>query len=738
MLPVMQTLPPLLRIILAVLLLAVAMTPVHGQPRLLGTPEQEPTPPPVPDVLTLEPGWWQFIANAEGRDLPRRMGELMDSLEATALSMRVADGQGSGDLLERIRTSLDVYEKLRTQPPLESHPPVRLDGQFSLEQLFAIIQERIATERAVATQAQQVAERETDLTAERRDLDQAYAHYQSLPSGAAERVAQGLEVVALRIAVAVSEGRLSRMRLRLGALKSFLEDLQRQSSYARNHLTAEAEDQESLQTALAQAEERERQAREQIALAQTRQLEAEQGSDLGRLENALRQQELIAAELALALARNDQALIRARMAWTRMQTGESPPDEIESLIVQWRDLVGDFKQKIETWRSGAAAVLLAPPATSDVRGQVEQRRYEERARTTAQSNLTALSELVARIEQLAVVTDLLATDVAMSQGPLRRWWVGVRLFVASIYEDSLRLLNHRLFGIGDTPVTAWGIFRILLILLIAFWISKAIRHALERLGSTRSFMSVSSIYVFGRVLHYLIMVGALFIGLGSLGLDFSNLALIAGALSVGIGFGLQSIVGNFVSGLMLLFERSLKVGDYVELDNGLTGHVREINVRSTRINTNDNIDVLVPNSEFVTHRLANWTLRESIARLHIPFGVSYRSDKEEVRKAALEAADAVEFTLKNMPGKEPEVWLVSFGDRALEFELLVWVSRQGVRRPARVKAAYLWELHTALHRYGIEIPFPQRDLHLKSGLEPWVPEEQRRLTAAADDTGGAP
>ncbi len=208
------------------------------------------------------------------------------------------------------------------------------------------------------------------------------------------------------------------------------------------------------------------------------------------------------------------------------------------------------------------------------------------------------------------------------------------------------------------------------------------------------------------------------IALGSIGLSFTNIAIIAGALSVGIGFGLQSIVNNFVSGLIILFERTLRVGDYIELDTGLTGTVKAINVRSTLINTNDNIDIVVPNSEFVSTKLTNWTLGEHILRVRIPFGVAYGSDKEVVRKAAIEACEDVPYTLTHLRGREPDVWLVEYGDNSLNFLLLVWVNRQGARRPTRTRAAYLWALEDKLTEYGIEIPFPQRDLHLRSG---WLP-----------------
>jgi small-conductance mechanosensitive channel len=252
-------------------------------------------------------------------------------------------------------------------------------------------------------------------------------------------------------------------------------------------------------------------------------------------------------------------------------------------------------------------------------------------------------------------------------------------------------------------------------LIVAMLLSRLIRHAIRRVGRSDSSGTQASLYTVSRLTHYIIIVFAIFIALSSIGLNFGNLALVAGALSVGIGFGLQSIVNNFVSGLIILFEHSLRVGDYIELDTGLTGTVKAINVRSTLINTNDNIDIVVPNSEFVTTRLTNWTLGERTLRVRIPFGVAYGSDKELVKKAALEAAEEVPYTLSNTKTRETNVRLVDFGDNSLDFLLLVWVNRQGARRPTKTKSAYLWELESKLTEYGIQIPFPQRDLHLRSG-----------------------
>lgn len=144
------------------------------------------------------------------------------------------------------------------------------------------------------------------------------------------------------------------------------------------------------------------------------------------------------------------------------------------------------------------------------------------------------------------------------------------------------------------------------------------------------------------------------------------------------------------------------------------GRVSEINMRYTRITTNDAVDIIVPNSEFINGRVVNWTFGEMLRRMHIPFGVAYGTEKEAVREAALKAAKSVSFTMEDA-SHLTDVWLISLGDSSLNFELIVWVGLDGVRTPALVHAKYLWAIESALREANIEIPFPQRDLHLRGG-----------------------
>ncbi|NNE41572.1 MAG: mechanosensitive ion channel [Marinicaulis sp.] len=265
-------------------------------------------------------------------------------------------------------------------------------------------------------------------------------------------------------------------------------------------------------------------------------------------------------------------------------------------------------------------------------------------------------------------------------------------------------------GAGGVSVfdILWAVILGVFLLWAATFLSKFFKGRLNKTDN----LTPSVRGLLGQLIQIGLIVGAIWLALSAARVNLTGLAVLTGAIGVGIGFGLQSIFQNFIAGIIILLEKTLKVGDFIDLESGITGEVKEINVRSTLVTTNDNVDILVPNSEFISGRVTNWTLREVNRRVHVSFGVAYGTDKELVKKAALEAADNVPHTLKGNKRREPQVWLVEFGDSSLNYELVVWLTDDAVRRPGAVNAAYNWEIETALAKYGIEIPFPQRDVHI--------------------------
>jgi len=214
----------------------------------------------------------------------------------------------------------------------------------------------------------------------------------------------------------------------------------------------------------------------------------------------------------------------------------------------------------------------------------------------------------------------------------------------------------------------------------------------------------------GSIIRYGFIAVGFAIILQTAGIDLSALTVLAGALGIGVGFGLQNIANNFISGLIILFERPIKVGDRIDV-GGVSGDVVEISPRATTVVTNDNIAVIVPNSEFISARVTNWSYTNRDVRLNFPVGVSYKSDAEQVRRALLEVATAHAGVLKQPP---PDVLLDEFGDSSINFNLRVW-TRQYTTTPGVLRSEINYAILKKFHEENIEIPFPQRDLHIRSG-----------------------
>jgi small-conductance mechanosensitive channel len=280
------------------------------------------------------------------------------------------------------------------------------------------------------------------------------------------------------------------------------------------------------------------------------------------------------------------------------------------------------------------------------------------------------------------------------------------------YERLNEFSDVQFFNFGTTPLTIGvvvGALVLLLFFMIAAWlVGVAIKRIRQR---TRE--GSATLYLTEKLLSYGLVLAGIFVSLSSLGLDMSSFAVFAGAIGIGLGLGLQGVVKEFVSGLVLISDRAVHIGDYIEMQDGTRGLVQEIGPRATRIRNNDHVYLLVPNSKLIENTVINWTLRGDTRRIHVPFSVAYGADKEKVRDAVLAAAHDVPFTLPDDGAHKTQVWMIGFGESALEFELVVWPSLDAVKRPKAMNAAYTWAIDDALRKAGVEIPYPQRDIRLR-------------------------
>jgi small-conductance mechanosensitive channel len=288
-------------------------------------------------------------------------------------------------------------------------------------------------------------------------------------------------------------------------------------------------------------------------------------------------------------------------------------------------------------------------------------------------------------------------------------WITLGLFeVRDVVVGSVGGWLAAPLELGAVSLSLGGAMAFLLALLVAVAVSRGLRFVLQEEVYPRAGVQRGASHALSATLHYVVLMLGFLLALGVAGVDLGNVTLLAGALGVGVGFGLQNIVNNFVSGLILLFERPVKVGDTVEV-GALLGDVTRIGIRSSTVRTFDGAEVIVPNANLVSDQVINWTLSDRHRRVNVDVGVRYGTDPERVLEILRRVAAAHSQVLSS---PEPAALFQGFGNSSLDFQLRVWVGAfdQWFAVASDLRVA----VNAALAEAGIEIPFPQRDLHLRS------------------------
>lgn len=272
----------------------------------------------------------------------------------------------------------------------------------------------------------------------------------------------------------------------------------------------------------------------------------------------------------------------------------------------------------------------------------------------------------------------------------------------------INIFNFPLLSFGESTLTFSLIVYLIIIMILLVYVTSKLKDVIIYRLLAKSTVEIGVRVAVASLVRYLILFIGFVVILQTAGIDLSSVTVLFGALGVGIGFGLQNITNNFVSGLVILMERPIKVGDRIEV-SGISGNVVNISMRATTILTNDNISIIVPNSEFVSSTVINWSHTDRNVRFNFPVGVSYKEDPEKIRKLLLQVADGNSGVLKQ---PRPDVLFSEYADSALIFTLRVW-TREFIDRPGILKSQLYYAIYGMFKEHGVEIPFPQRDIHIK-------------------------
>lgn len=282
-------------------------------------------------------------------------------------------------------------------------------------------------------------------------------------------------------------------------------------------------------------------------------------------------------------------------------------------------------------------------------------------------------------------------------------------------NDALKWLREVLqwpiVNTAETQITLWSVVYVLGLVVALFWIARRLQRWLSDGPLLQKRLDPSARHAAGTLVRYVVLLIGLLAIVQTAGIDLTTFNVLAGAIGIGVGFGLQNVVSNFIAGLIIMFERPVKIGDRIVV-GGVEGNVMEIGARSTTVLDNDNIAVIVPNSKFITDEVINWKYNDNKIRFRIPVSVAYGSDARLVERLLLEVAADDPDVIKD---PAPTVRLLKFGDDGLLFELRAW-SGTLVDRKGALLSKLNFEIYERFNQAEIEFPFPQRDLHIRSGV----------------------
>ena len=295
-------------------------------------------------------------------------------------------------------------------------------------------------------------------------------------------------------------------------------------------------------------------------------------------------------------------------------------------------------------------------------------------------------------------------------------WLLVAVKVLGIADDVVVILDAVGFDVGETRISLWAALRTLTYVGIIMWLATMAGNFVDNRVQRLDEMTPSLRVLIGKTARIVLVVLAAMIAMEMLNIDLTALTVLSGAIGVGIGFGLQKVVSNFIAGIIILMDESIKPGDTITLGETF-GWIRELRARFVSVITRDGREFLIPNEDFITHEVVNWSFSDRFVRLDVPFGVSYNSDPHQVTELAIAAAASVGRV--DTRRTRPVCWMTEFGDSSLNFLLRFWIDdpQQGL---TNIRGKVLLALWDTFKEHGIEIPFPQREITIKNVPPPVV------------------
>lgn len=677
---------------------------------------------PVPNPLELKQDWWKYFDVEEGK-VQENLQAFKKELLALKDSLQDESHKEIHKMIDQVFLLLDLVMQKKEAVQPSKPPELKLLKSYSLDELLQVHEKKLRIQTDIEAKRSQINILQSRVNRIQSALDRAIIHYQGLSPATFEKLKQGMKIIELRAELALQSIDLARERDSLNYFLKERDQIKEELTAATGRLHIEDNTHAQLQERKAAAEKAFEEAKEQLfnLEKQSRLIDKRGGEDefaccLG--DNQALSQAIVVENYKVKLLVND---IKMKLAKLAIDHQDTDLNKVQVQLADWRKQLDVAEEQYKYWGQkikddqSQVSRMTAQSIQEDGDADTEKEDLIGDIHFELDKSLAELELLNIRIEDGLFLSRLVEERLVQTKSFMETWLITLNGFWYKT-KGFIEYWTHlTLFRVKEHPITLMTFIKAILIFLGSLLFSFYLRKFLVKKQIVQRSFSRSTEYILLRLIHYAIIIIGLLISLSYIGIDFTNLAIVAGALGVGIGFGLQTIVSNISSGFMLLLKKYLKVGDVIELADKSLGTISAVNLQNTIIRTFDGAEVMVPNSQLSSQRLTNWTMKDNARRFRIPFGVAYGTDKELVRSSVIEAIKKLPFVHSDdFRYPDPQVWLVEFGDSSMNFELVAWVDLSIPVPYETSRSALMWELDNTLMRNGIEIPFPQSDLHIKS------------------------
>ncbi|MBN1253206.1 MAG: mechanosensitive ion channel [Bacteroidales bacterium] len=673
-------------------------------------PIKKITTPPDPSALSDD--WWDYFDKDED-EYNVRKDKFIKTLINFEKNVDPKTDRRLKPLINSIVEKINIlsdYKKQKILTPFESQP---IKNSFSLNEYINLIKSLYEKKHVLSNDKFQLNVEEKSIKDNESKYNLFFQNYKKQEKSNLKKLILGLQVISSKISIEIDKQQIALSKSLSTQKSNEIDYLKKQLDFAKNNLsiTREDFDQKSAEIEALNANIKNIQ-NDLVSLYQQQNL-AEYENRLTDIEMSILSEEILNLSIKKALLDSKIIIleIEKKIASLQLLKEKEKAANLYSNISNWTDRIRDITSNYSDWKKQAGAHFEKSIRYIEKNQKTAAllKEYENLSKT-ALLDLNKLEENIFvnnyLIEHFTILTkEKYTTYKDIAHG----WWTSLVLF----YKKYITWIHKDLFKIGKNTITLFGILKFIIIFFVGYFFAKISRFSIRKFGKSHQKVSPAAVYTLSRLSFYVILFIGIIFAVLSLGVDFTAFAVIGGILAVGIGFGLQSLFHNFIGGIILLLEKNIRVGDFIELESGEYGTVKSINVRTTLLRTLDNLEILIPNSDLVSKKFTNWTLSEKIRRVRIPFGVAYGTDKEFLKKIIINAAKKIPTTIQD---REPDVWLMNFGESSLDFELVVWVNEYMGGIPVMAtKSRYLWAIETALKENNISIPYPQRDIHFYEG-----------------------